>query len=282
LPKCFLSALFALVVSTLAIGVFAQAPAFEVVSVKLNTSANPSGNISGATPGRFTMSGVPLLFIVNYAYPVRGYQLAGLPDWAGTTNYDINATYPAGPQPNDQAVREMVQTLLAQRFALKTHHETRSLQSYALVAVRKDGTLGAQAAPSNVDCDTWLAEKRPTFGAGSPSRLVPGGKRAACTMMATRRFIAAGTQTLTQLATTLSALVGRPVIDRTGISGTFDMDLEWTPSMEMAAPGSTTAANGDGPSIFAALQEQLGLRLESTTAPFDVLVIDHIERPTEN
>ncbi len=99
-------------------------------------------------------------------------------------------------------------------------------------------------------------------------------------MTATRRYIAAGTQTMTQLATTLSALIGRPVVDQTGISGTYDMDLQ--SSMEMAAAGSTRPPNGDGPSIFAALQGQLGLRLEPTTVPFDVLVVDHIERPSEN
>src|SRR4051812_31003945 len=94
----------AVVVVTLTASVLAQIPAdgprFEVASVKLNTSSNPQAHISGPTPGRFTMSGVPLLFIVNYAYPVLAYQLAGIPDWAGTTNYDINATYPPGPQPD--------------------------------------------------------------------------------------------------------------------------------------------------------------------------------------
>jgi uncharacterized protein (TIGR03435 family) len=258
------------------------APAFEVASVKLNTSSNPRGAISGPTPGRFTMSGVPLLFIVNYAYPVLGYQLVGMPDWAGTTNYDVNATYPLGVQPDEPTARQMVQTLLEQRFGLKVHHEMRSLASYALVIARKDGALGPQVTRSDVDCKTWLADKRSVFGAGSASTVAPGGKRSACTMMASRRYIAAGTQTMTQLATTLGALVGRPVIDRTGLSGTFDMDLQWAPSMEMAAPGTTTTANGDGPSIFSALQEQLGLRLDSTTASFDVLVIDHVERPTED
>jgi uncharacterized protein (TIGR03435 family) len=99
-------------------------------------------------------------------------------------------------------------------------------------------------------------------------------------MLATRRFITAGTRTMPQLSASLQSLTGRPVVDRTGLTGTFDIDLQWTSGTIGPAVGANPPAPDDGPSIFTALQEQLGLKLESTRGPFEVTVIDSIRRPT--
>jgi uncharacterized protein (TIGR03435 family) len=254
-------------------------PAFEVASVKENTSVSENSGISGPLPGRFRITNTPLRFILLHAFQVLDHQLIDVPGWTEAVRFDITATYPGGATPSDPDTRAMLRTLLADRFGLVFHRETREMPMYALVRARKDGTLGPQLVPSSVDCDTWLAEKRPQMGEGSPSPVAPGGKRPVCLMLTTRRFITAGTRTIPQLASSLQALTGRPVVDRTGLTGTFDFDLQWT-SGTVATPVGANPQPDDGPSIFAALQEQLGLRLEAGRDSFDVVVVDAVRRPT--
>ena len=265
-----------------ALGAIAQAPlAFDVASVKENTSVNDSGQwgIMPPTPGRMRITNTPLRFILHYAFQVREHQLIGAPAWTESARFDINATYQADAARTEDDTRAMLQTLLADRFGLKSHREMRELPIYSLVMARKDGGLGPQLVRSAIDCDQWIAEKRPRLGAGSPSPVAPGGKRPVCQMLTTRRFITAGTQTMQELTNVLQALTGRPVADRTGLTGAFDFDLQWTSGPVAPAAGPTAPAD-DGPSIFVALQEQLGLRLEPGRAPFDVLVVDSVQRPT--
>jgi uncharacterized protein (TIGR03435 family) len=266
-----------------AIGVTeAQSPlSFDVASVKEHTSVSDSAafGIMPATPGRMRITNTPLRFILHYAFQIRDHQLIGAPDWIESVAFDITATYPAEPTRTEEDRRAMLRTLLADRFGLKTHRETREMPIYALVMARKDGALGPQLVRSTIDCEKLIAEKRPQLGAGSPSPVTPGGKRPVCRMVATRRFISAGTQTMEQLTGPLQAFTGRPVIDRTGLTGAFDFDVQWTSGPVAPAPGAAPPPD-DGPSIFAALQEQLGLRLESGRAPFDVVVVDAVQRPT--
>jgi uncharacterized protein (TIGR03435 family) len=254
-------------------------PAFEVASVKENTSVSENSGISGPLPGRFRITNTPLRFILLYAFQVLDHQLIDAPGWTESVRFDITATYPGRATPSDPDTRAMLRTLLADRFGLVTHRETREMPMYALVLARKDGTLGPQLVRSSVDCDKWLAEKRPQMGEGSPSPVAPGGKRPVCLMLTTRRFITAGTRSIPQLTSSLQALTGRPVVDRTGLQGTFDFDLQWT-SGTVGTPVGTNAPPDDGPSIFAALQEQLGLRLEPGRGSFDVVVVDAVRRPT--
>ena len=133
---------------------------------------------------------------------------------------------------------------------------------------------------SEVDCEKWLAEKRPQLGAGGPSPVAPGGARPACMMTTTRQCLTAGTKTIQNLSVSLLSLVGRPVVDRTGLSGTFNMDLQWTSGVAPAPTSGNTPPPDEGASIFTALQEQLGLRLEPARGPFEILVIDSVQRPT--
>ncbi len=256
-------------------------PSFDVASVKENTSRNENGQwgIMPPTPGRLRIANTPLRFILHYAFHIRDHQLIGAPEWADSARFDISATYPDDPPRSEDDRRAMLRALLADRFGLTTHSERREMPIYALVMARKAGRPGPQLVRSTIDCEQWMAEKRPQLGAGSPSPVAPGGKRPVCQMLTTRRFITAGTQTMQQLADVLQVLSGRPVTDRTGLAGAFDFDLQWTSGPVASAAGAGPSPD-DGPSIFAALQEQLGLRLESGRAPFDVVVIDAVRRPS--
>jgi uncharacterized protein (TIGR03435 family) len=261
-----------------------EAPRFEVASIRENKSASQISRISGvdlpATPGRFTVTNVPLRFIIFHAYELRAHELIGLPEWTESTPFDVTATYSPQSAPTDQDVRLMLRTLLADRFGLVMHTETRELPTYSLVLARKDGKLGPQLTRSDVDCDKWIAEKRPQSRAGGPSPVSPDGFRPACMLLATRQFLTGGTRTIEQLAGPLQAFVGRPVVDRTGLTGTFDIDLRWATSGDLAV--TANAPPSDGPSIFTALQEQLGLKLEPGRAPARVFVIDKVERPAQD
>ena len=278
----FKAALAGLVLLGSGAGAVAQSSrlSFEVASVKENTSVDEGSVISERIAGRFRTTNAPLRFILLHAFELRDHQLIGAPEWSESLRYDINATYPADAAMTDQDRRAMLQTLLADRFGLVTHRETRELPMYALVMAHKDGALGPQLVRSTVDCQQWIAEKRPTIGAGSPSPVAPGGKRPVCQMLTSRRFLTAGTRTMQHLSASLQSLTGRPVVDRTGLTGAFDFDLQWTSGTIAPAVGANPPPPDDGPSIVTALQEQLGLKLESTRGPFDVLVIDSIQRPT--
>lgn len=253
-------------------------PEFEVASVKINRKAEGPSKISGSsTPGRFIASNTPLRFIVLYAYGLLDHQLVGGPEWMWSTSIDVTASYPSGMAPSDQDVRIMVQNLLRDRFGFTAHREQREMPIYALTLARKDGRLGAQISRSEVDCAKWIADKRPTLDAGGTSSVSPSGKRPACGMVATRKFLTGGTRTMQQLAVTLQSMLGRPVFDRTGLTGSYDIDLQWTP-----VESSGGAPPNDAPSIFTALQEQLGLKVSPDRDKVEVLVIDKVERPTVN
>jgi uncharacterized protein (TIGR03435 family) len=212
-------------VAVASVTVLAQTPtqlSFEVMSVKESTDAGQGGRTSGPTPGRYTQTNFPLRLLISDAFQFRDHQLVGVPDWAFATHYDIVGTYPTGATPNVEQLRVMLQNVLVQRFHLIARRETRVLPAYALVLARKDGRLGPGLQRSNTDCQKWLAEKRPQIGAGGPSPVAPGGARPACMLLANRRFITGGTQTIQRLAVALESFVDRVVVDRTGITGAFE------------------------------------------------------------
>jgi uncharacterized protein (TIGR03435 family) len=177
--------------------------------------------------------------------------------------------------------RAALQALLQERFRLIIRRERRSMPVYRLVMARGDRRPGPQLVPSTVDCEK-LAEKRAQIDGGGTSVVAPGGNRPACMMSANRRgFLTAGTRTIAELATALQSFVGRPVVDATGLQGTFDIDLSWRADNEVSAPpAGVRLVSPDGPSLFTAIQEQLGLRLEPGTGEVDAIVVERIERAT--
>jgi uncharacterized protein (TIGR03435 family) len=212
----------------------------------------------------FTARNATLRGVIQEAYDLKDDGLLGGPDWVGSERYDINAK-PESPV-SDERARSMLQTLLVDRFQLKVHHETRLLPVYALT-VGKDGPKLKEGADSN-------GVMRPS---GPPSGPPPragycGGSMVSFGRMTSRKV------SIQKFAGTLSEIMGRPVLDMTGLTGVFDVDLRWTPD-ETQFGGKAKTDDSGAPSIFTALQE-LGLKLDARKGSVDVVVIDHGERPS--
>jgi uncharacterized protein (TIGR03435 family) len=251
----------------------AQTVSFETASVKANRSGVDDMSV-GRRGSRYTAVNAPLKFLIFSALNIsfEPSRLIGGPDWIENERFDIVAAIPAGAQPAD--LPRMIRTLLEQRFQLVVHAETRELPIYALRLARTDGKLGPRLTMSTLDCAALLA------GRGSAAPLPPQADgRPTCRVSTSGRSFRGGGSSIAVLAGILPQQVGRPVHDHTGLTGLFDFDLEF--SAEGRDPAATPVG-GDTPSIFTALQEQLGLRLESARAPLDVFVIDRVERPTDD
>jgi uncharacterized protein (TIGR03435 family) len=261
------------------------APSFEVASVKPNNSGDPRSVFFTQPGGRFTVMNASLREIVRLAYRVQSFQITGDPGWMGSDRFDITAKASTelarlelnsgGPTPE---VFLMLRSLLAERFQLAAHLETKELPIYALVVARDDGKLGPQLSPSQVDCSALRAATVPR-GGGMPLPPPPPepGQRAVrpvAGMFSGLGHVAAGCTPLRQLAISLSNRVDRLVLDETGLGGPFDFTLEFTPDQ------ASTAAPTDAPSLFTALEEQLGLKLLARRGPVDLVVIDHVEQPS--
>jgi uncharacterized protein (TIGR03435 family) len=234
-------------------------PTFGVASVKPTKSGVPLPFVR--SPSLFTMR-APVRVLIQNAYQLlQEGQMVGGPSWLTSDTFDIVASVAGNPAPDQ--IPLMLRALLADRFKLIVHIETRELPIYALVLARNDGKLGARIRPSTFDC---LALRR-SANAKRPPPPERGG-RMPCVTRYSAGSIVAGGASLAELADRLALYVGRVVVDQTGLAGGFDLDLEWTPDQT------------NGPSLFTAMQEQLGLKLESTRGPVEVLVIDSVERPT--
>ena len=246
--------------------------AFEVASVKANTSGSAAWSMRNSPGGRFNFDNATLDTIVRWAYRLQDYQLAGTLSWTSSDRFDIVARAGGNPLPDETGLQAMMQSLLAERFKLAVHHEARELPIYALVLARADGKWGPELHPSSVDCAAIAAAFR--TGAAPPSQ----GSRPICGIRMAAGSMVGGGITMARLAPNLTRLVSRVVVDHTGLTGAVDLDLHWTP--DQTPSPDPTPADTNAPSIFTALQEQLGLKLESTKGPVDVLVIDHVEKPT--
>jgi uncharacterized protein (TIGR03435 family) len=199
-------------------------------------------------PGRLICTNVSLRKLIVSAYGIKDYQLAG-PDWMNTNLYDITARIPANTPGED--ILLMIQNLLAERFKVAMHRESRELPVYALVI----GKTGSKLTPAE-------------FGKGGSTSSSPGKTKA----------VGVPLRSLTDM---LSRQLNRPVLDQTGLHGVFDYELEWAP--EPKSPVSGEEIRETGASIFTALQEQLGLKLEARKAPIETLVVDRAEKtPVEN
>jgi uncharacterized protein (TIGR03435 family) len=262
----------------------AQAPSFEVASVKPNdaTPAFPTGG-RGIRPGGFDATWQPLPSIVSLAYGVIPSRITGWPEWTRTARYDIRAK--TGKPSTRDDVLAMLRRLLAERFSLKAHREMREMNIYALVVGKPDGSTGPKLQRVLVDCESKKLLDGSAPGFFPPDFRPPCGGSLQALRMVSGPSIVTSTRaawTMEQLARSLDGDVGRPVIDRTGLTGTFDIELRYVievpPSPFFALPQS--AQPPDGVSLRDALKEQLGLDLRSDRGPVELLVIDSIQRPT--
>jgi uncharacterized protein (TIGR03435 family) len=261
-----------LLVLAMAVTVVAQQPpSFEVVSIK-RSSPDASGGSVGAPPGRFTMVNMDVRPLIGTAYgdDVDTSDYVGLPDWATTERYDVEARTPDGAKPAD--IGPMMRTLLAERFAFKAHVETREVAIYELVRVNPDG-LPPGLHKVGVDCEA-LREARRRGEKPELTRLSNGLFPCDMSMRGGAGMeILAGGMTMADFARSIQSGTGRILKDKTGLDGYYSFTLRYT---------GRPSPDSDLPSIFTALQEQLGLKLESARESVRVLVVDHIERPTEN
>jgi uncharacterized protein (TIGR03435 family) len=252
--------------------VSAPPPTFEVASIKLNQTASNNASVGLRPGGLFVAENIPLRGLLEEAFRLKHPQLLGAPDWLTSERYDIRAkmdeTAAAAMQKMSidqmkEQFAQTLQTLFMDRLKLAVHHETKELPVYVLVAARSGPKLKESGVPS----ESGPAPKGPMI------RFDHG-------------MLTATAAPLSMFIETLSNQTGRVVLDKTGLRGNYDFELHWTPdeSQDQVFKGATPApaADATGPTLFTALQEQLGLKLESQKSPLDVVVIDHIEKPSEN
>jgi uncharacterized protein (TIGR03435 family) len=282
---------------------------FEVAAIK------PAAPLSGgavaigtkADPGRVTYNGVPLTLLIMNAYKVKRYQITGGPDWLNSERFDVIAKLPEGAK-QDQ-VPDMLQSLLENRFGLKLHHDTKELPLYELT-VGKGGPKfkASEEDPAAKDTPAPLPPPNQIKTKDGIPQLPPGRKGTFIMMRPGAMTLVSNVATLSDFANRLADQLGTPVVDKTGLSGTYDFSVNFAPEPGQGllafsgppppAPGAGGAAGAgaagprplsadpqqfDAPPLPAAVQEQLGLKLEKKKGPVDILVIEHIEKtPSEN
>jgi uncharacterized protein (TIGR03435 family) len=238
--------------------------AFDVASIKLSKPGGRGGGIRPLAGGQtYVATNVPVRQIIKLMYRLADSQLVGGPNWLDTEFYDVEGKTEMKGATSDQ-LHEMFQTLLADRFKLRFHTETRETARYVLTVDKSGSKMKVSELPNNFDI--------PLQGVG-------------------RGKIAAQREPMSHFCWFLSQGLNAPVVDKTGLDKNYDFTLEWSPELQDAAKaGTQPPGNGpnepppssDGPTLFTALREQLGLKLELQKGPVQVFVIDHAERPAEN
>jgi uncharacterized protein (TIGR03435 family) len=255
----------------------AQVPMmFDVASIKPNHSGAIGEQVRFYPPsGRVTMTNVTVRRTIINAYQLQDQQLVGGPEWVSSEHFDIVANSEAANlSPMDRWM--MVRALLADRFKLKMHAEPREQSVFGLVLARRDGQLGEHLTRSGTDCRLPAAPRTGPIDLSVPNQcgVLMGGPG---------RMNFRGV-TMETIAAQLSARVGRTVVDRSGLTGRFDLDVEFAPPSppgNSADPAAIDRPADAAASIYTAIQEQLGLKLDSQKRTVDVTIIDSIDHPTE-
>jgi uncharacterized protein (TIGR03435 family) len=235
-------------------------PSFEVATIKPSDPSRP-GRLFRALPGRYTTINTTLNDLIGYTYGLHARQVTGAPDWVGTEKYDLDGKPDGEGQPNEAQWKTMIQKLLADRFQLKFHHETKELSVYALVVAKG----GPKTTKSDGDPN------------GPPSLMFRGLGNLPVRNATMADFVSVMQR----------AVLDRPVVDQTRLEGRYNFALNWTPDeTQFASLGGVPPGIGDKPDappdLFTAIQQQVGLKLEATKAQVDVMVIDKVEKPSAN
>lgn len=242
----------------------ASKPVFEVASIKPNRSG--VGSAFNGSPNRLVATALSLSFLIREAYGVRDFQLVGGPDWINTDRWDIEAKATEGAISTPAASMDMMlQSLLEDRFQLKVHREMKELPVYDVTVAR--GGLKMKLSPD---------QSPPVRGTGKDGPPRPGEVRRGGMRMGSGE-IEASAWTVHNFINLLSRQMDRTLVDKTDVQGFYDIKLEWTPDLSGSPP-----AGSEPPSIFTALQEQLGLKLESAKGLVEVLMIEDARKPAEN
>jgi uncharacterized protein (TIGR03435 family) len=274
-----------------------QRPEFEVASIKPNVELGPRVFIGERSPGTFSAENVTLQNLIQEAYgsasehwlpyrkaPQQGLPILGGPGWAGSDRFDITAKS-TGPRRRTSGVTKeaqvqmdlMLRALLEDRFRLKLHRETKDLPVFAMTVAKGGLKLGHQS------CVTFNPDSLPTIVPGQKPPNYCGSARIGRT--GADWTLDGAAMSMNDLAGTLSLLIGsRPVIDRTGFTGLFDVHMQWTPGPGQPGDADKPASSDDvgGQSVFTVLHRQLGLELKTDMGPVEILVIDHVEKPSVN
>ena len=254
----------------------AQTPQFDVASIKKNPLGGARVSVE-TPPGRFQATNTPLRFLIRWSYRIAEPRIVGGPGWIGVDRFDVSATASVEGWSGERT-RQMVRTLLADRFGLAAHMETREMPIFVLTVAKPD-PFGQHLRPAAFDCSA----------PDTPSRMVAG--KVQCGLLVSQNggsaSLRGGGMTMADFARTLGEYVDRPLVDRTGLNGRYDLELQFTADRSALVgatpPGGLTAgADSDLVPLPTALREQLGLRLDSERGPVEVLVIDRVSPPTEN
>jgi uncharacterized protein (TIGR03435 family) len=263
-----------------------QAPSFDVASIRPSPATAGNSEIRPQPNGRFTATNATLRSLILRAYALHESQLIGAPDWTGVERFDIESRAAVPPVEGPEGLLPMLRTLLADRFRLRVHTEMRELPAFVLTHARRDRSLGPLIRPTEADCsgkargpteteirsaarDGW-----PPCGMAFVVSFTTGGPDGVVKI----RFRRSAT-TMKDFAPTLQSAVDRPVLDRTALEGRFDLEYSYAPRPNT---DSTLGVAQNVPFLGAALEEQLGLKLEAERTEVPVLVIDSVERPSEN
>lgn len=268
----------------------AAAPSFEVTSIKKDTEGVI--RLGGPDVSRFRAINVTARMLIAFAYATSDLQLIGGPKWIDSDKFDVDARVEDSlaeqlrklPHIQQQEqLRLMVQSLLADRFALKISHTTKELAIFRLVVAKGGAELASVAPPAPETSVPFPRLPSP----GQPT-LAPGGTEISL-LPGNRASITGKRVPISALAGMLTAMLGRQVVDRTGLKGTYDFVVSYTrdPGLDASALASSqesvpSPSGRNGASLFTALQEQLGLRLESGKGPVDTILVAHIEQPKPN
>ena len=264
-------------------------PRFEVVSVKRNTG-DRLGSMIIQPSGRFSAGSIALQQVIVRAFGIQPFQLAGGSDWLQSERYDIQAKAPDGAVVTGETINVMLQAMLAERFKLKVRRETRESSVYELAFARRDRRVGEKLRQTSADCVASLGRGTSPGGPSAAPAMIGPSEPVPCgTIMSGGNRVAAGGRTMAQLATMLGPRVQRIVVDKTDLTGLYDFDLQFLP--ERGFGRADSAASGpirmypvaaDVPPLLTALQEQLGLKLQPARGAVEYVVIESVERPSED